>query len=114
MFYETYDYSVQVVTGGHQELSNLDLTENINSWVHLALIFDTVNFSVKMFVNGTDMPVNAAANWSQNISPTNVRTLALGKEYVTDMNPQSKNMILDELILCDKPLSENEISFLIV
>lgn len=107
--------SSQTILTGYTSVSGLDMAQYINSWVHLALIKHNDNFGLKVFVNGTEISVVAEPpRGGPAVYIGDAMNLALGKEFVTIDSPfPPKDMILDELILCNKPLSQGEINDLI-
>ena len=85
-----------------------------NIWVHVALVKLNDNFWMNVYQNGSKVPVT---NEQEDITTTvddYVETLALGKVFVSvSAQWRAKNMILDEIILCNKPLSKEEINQMI-
>ncbi len=101
---------------GYAETSDLDMRALASSWVHLALVKDNGDgiSGMNVYVNGTAISVHVGVPETRSITESNTRTLVLGKEYVSSVSSMfTKNMILDELIVCDSPVSAGEVRSLI-
>ncbi len=87
-----------------------------NSWIHLAFVWRNSGNQMKIYTNGTEesiFPLTPGPDPTPR-NKSDVMAVALGQGFVTVDGPLGpkppKQMIVDELILCDKPLSEGEIN----
>ncbi len=94
------------------KINNFD--QLTNSWVHMTLVKSNYNPTLKIYQNGTEVPVSNSPEipipFEIPVERDPLEAVALGKAFVSASSPQPpKNMILDELILCEKALSEGEV-----
>ncbi len=80
-------------------------------WVHMSLVKFNDNSTMKIFESGTEVSVSVVPETDMTINREPPIGLALGKTFVASgSGMETKNMILDELVLCDKPLTKQDIN----
>ena len=87
---------------------------HLNSWLHVAIIwYKDPRFEI--FFNGRLKTVTQDINYaSSSITNEAQMRMKLGVEYITrNTDVKTRNMIIDNLIFCDRPLTQADIDIIV-
>ena len=90
-----------------------DLSDFVNDWLHITIVWNTPNPRFDVYYNGILKTFSQGTQYTSS-STTRAATVPLrmflGRQYVKlNTNNPAKNMILDELVVYDRPFSQSEV-----
>ncbi len=104
-------YDVKLKGSGMNTFSGFSWNADfkIGSWLHITFVFHSDLELVKVYHDGSEAAMNYFAPQSLSVEDTEGRMILGRKSVDVNDNEEPRNMILDEIIFCNKPLNQNEI-----
>ena len=104
-------------TGNRFNCNGPDLNDFVNGWLHITVVWNTPNPRFDVYYNGIPKTFSQGTQYT-NSSTTRAATVPLkmflGRQYVRlNTNNPTKNMILDELSVYARPITQGEVQQII-
>ena len=88
-----------------------DINDFVNDWLHITVVWNTPNPRFEVYYNGIPKTFSQGTHYGGSHATqaaTAPLKMFLGRDYVR-VNTPPKNMIFDELVVYDRPLTQGDV-----